>query len=359
MASYFLKSGNTFSVSSKEAMDLHEALPVGNYVVKQNPMTKQFYLESIDSFEIKGKLYGKTTRHAERIISTFKDRSASTGVMLTGEKGSGKTLLTKKISILAAQEDIPTIVINAPWTGDGFNSFMQAIEQPCLVLFDEFEKVYDKDDQEAILTLLDGVYPSKKLFLLTCNDKWRVDSHMRNRPGRIFYMIDFKGLEQEFIIEYCNDNLNAKQHIEKICAIASMFDQFNFDMLKALVEDMNRYNEEPHEVLSLLNAKPEFSGKSDFIVELQVNGLDIPKEDTAKQWTGNPLMDNIHLDYKEYSGEKDEDGDLDWEWEDANFTSSHLIKVDAKQGKFVFVNGTARVVLTKAPEKYTYNLAAL
>ena len=121
MASYFLKSGNTFSVSSKEAMDLHEALPVGNYVVKQNPMTKQFYLESIDSFEIKGKLYGKTTRHAERIISTFKDRSASTGVMLTGEKGSGKTLLTKKISILAAQEDIPTIVIKAPWTGDGFS----------------------------------------------------------------------------------------------------------------------------------------------------------------------------------------------------------------------------------------------
>jgi ATPase family associated with various cellular activities (AAA) len=359
MASYFLKSGNTYTVSSKEAMDLHETLPAGNYVVKQNPMSKQFYLEQIDSFEIKGKLYGKTTRHADRIINTFLERGSSTGVMLTGEKGSGKTLLTKKISILGAEQNIPTIVINAPWCGDGFNSFMQNIDQPCIVLFDEFEKVYDKEQQEAILTLLDGVYPSKKLFLLTCNDKWRVDSHMRNRPGRIFYMIDFKGLDAAFITEYCMDNLKATQHIEKICAIASMFDQFNFDMLKALVEDMNRYDEEPHEVLELLNAKPEFSGKSNFSVELQVNGLDVPKEDTAKEWSGNPLMDRIHLDYKEYSDAIDEDGDKEWDWEDANFSTSHLIKVDSKQNKFIYVNGTARLVLTKVPEKYTYNLAAL
>ena len=138
MASYFLKSGNTYTVSSKEAMDLHEQLPAGNYVVKQNPLTKQFYLEQIDSFEIKGKLYGNTTRHADRILNTFKDRGASTGVMLTGEKGSGKTLLTKQISINAALEDIPTIVINSPWHGDPFNSFMQNINQPCVILFDEF-----------------------------------------------------------------------------------------------------------------------------------------------------------------------------------------------------------------------------
>ena len=52
---------------------------------------------------------------------------------------------------LAAQ-DVPTIVINAPWKGDKFNTFIQAIEQPCAILFDEFEKVYDRDDQEKILT---------------------------------------------------------------------------------------------------------------------------------------------------------------------------------------------------------------
>ena len=363
MASYFLKSGNTYSVSSKEAMDLHDYLPAGNYVVKQNPMTKQFYLEVIDSFEIKGKLYGNTTRHADRILNTFKDRGSSTGVMLTGEKGSGKTLLTKRISINAAAEGIPTIVINSPWCGDPFNSFMQNIDQPCIVLFDEFEKVYDKEQQEAILTLLDGVYPSKKLFLLTCNDKWRVDQHMRNRPGRIFYMIDFKGLDVDFVREYCEDNLLNKDHIQAVCNISSIFNQFNFDMLKAMVEDMNRYGETPQEVIKLLNAKPEFSSEVKFDVTLQVKGIDIEAGDLGtKQWNGNPLTDELEISWKNYEDEADTDvptltseakaGARDWNWDYSCFTPQNLLKVDSANSKFIFMNDEGeRLVLTRSKEK--------
>ena len=164
------------------------------------------------------------------------DRDASTGVMLTGEKGSGKTLLAKNVSFEAAKQGIPTIIINAAWCGDAFNSLIQSIEQPAIILFDEFEKVYDKDDQQQILTLLDGVFPSKKLFVLTCNDKWRVDVHMRNRPGRIYYMLDFAGLDHDFIRDYCADNLKAQEHTEAVCKISSLFDEFNFDMLKALID---------------------------------------------------------------------------------------------------------------------------
>ena len=363
---YFLKSGNTFTVSSKEAMDLHDFLPAGNYVVKQNPMNKQFYLEEIDSFEIKGKLYGNTTRHADRILNTFKDRGSSTGVMLTGEKGSGKTLLTKKISMLAAEEGIPTIVINASWCGDNFNSFMQNIDQPCIVLFDEFEKVYNKEEQEAILTLLDGVYPSKKLFLLTCNDKWRVDQHMRNRPGRIFYMIDFKGLDVDFVREYCEDNLLNKEHINSVCNISTIFNQFNFDMLKAMVEDMNRYGETPQEVIRLLNAKPEFSSEVKFDVSIQVKGIDIDAGNLGtKQWNGNPLTDEAEISWKNYDDEEAEaDSDVptlastgkvvsrDWNWDYACFSPKDLIKVDSANQKFIFVNEDGeRLVLTRSKER--------
>ena len=353
--SYFLKSGNTFRVSSKEAMDLHEQLPAGNYVIKKDPFDNLF-LESIDAFEIKGKRYGDNVRNTERIFGTFMDRPSSTGVMLAGEKGSGKSLLAKAIAIKAANEGVPTIVINAPWAGDKFNSFIQSIEQPCVILFDEFEKVYDSESQEAILTLLDGVFPSKKLFVLTCNDKWRVDQHMRNRPGRIYYMVDFKGLTQDFIIEYCQDNLNNKSHIEKICQIASLFTEFNFDMLKALVEEMNRYNESPADALKMLNAKPEFdSGSTKYTISVSVKGVPVdPDLLERKHWTGNPLQSTIRLDYKDCdtSDGAIAIGDDDWDWGTFKFTQVDLKKIDSNSGMFVFVNEQDEALtLTKVQEK--------
>lgn len=354
--SYFLKSGNTFKVSTKAALDLHEHLPVGTYTVGFDKMSGSFYLEQIENFEIKGKIYGTSNRNADRILRTFLDRPASTGVMLTGEKGSGKTLLTKQIAVEAAQKwSIPTIVINQPWCGEGFNAFMQIIEQPTIVLFDEFEKVYDRDDQEKMLTLLDGVYPSKKLFLITCNDKWRVDAHMRNRPGRIFYMLDFKGLDIEFIREYCEDNLKAKEHIEKICSISALFSEFNFDMLKALVEEMNRYGETPTEALRMLNAKPEFSDESKYKVQLQIEGVDLDEKlMETQEWHGNPLTKGVNLDYKVFENLGTEEEE--WDWRGVRFTAQDLKQVDANSGKFVFMNETgARLVLTKVKEKgYRY-----
>jgi hypothetical protein len=73
---YFLKSGTRFNVSTKEAMDLHDKLPVGTYTVKFDKMAGCFYLEAIESFEVKGKIYGDTVRNTDRILNTFDDRTA-------------------------------------------------------------------------------------------------------------------------------------------------------------------------------------------------------------------------------------------------------------------------------------------
>lgn len=345
--SYFIRNGNQFDVASEEALDIHNKLPVGNYIVKERPMGGPMYLEMVDAFTPIKKLYGNTTRHAERIINTYLDRGTSTGVLLNGEKGSGKTLLARQLSIDCAALEIPTIIINAPWTGDKFNKFIQDIDQKCMILFDEFEKVYDSNEQEVILTLLDGVFPSSKLFVLTCNDKWRIDSHMRNRPGRIFYMIDFKGLDSQFITEYCEDNLKNKEHIERVCQVGSMFAQFNFDMLKALIEEMNRYDETPREALAMLNAKPEFAGSSNFKLEFRVNGKLIDDDSCdPNQWSGNPLMvERIHTSYD--TDPTDDDSD----WKRHIFSSSDLVHVMPKEGRFTFQQGELTVTFVREAEK--------
>lgn len=348
---YFLKQGNTFRVSKKEAMDIRENLPAGNYVIKKDEMSGQLFLEAIDKFEIKGKVYGDTHKRADRILYAFGDRPSTTGVMLTGEKGSGKTLLAKMLSVKGYDQGIPTIVINAPWCGDQFNAFIQSIEQPVIVVFDEFEKVYDEQEQEQMLTLLDGVYPTKKLFVLTCNDKWRVNSHMRNRPGRVYYSLEYKGLEEAFIREYCQDNLKAKEHIDKVVGIAGTFDQFNFDMLKALVEEMNRFNETPQDAMIMLNARPEYGNDSRYKIKLLINGEEI--KDTSyeeKEWQGNPLNRPVHISYKAI--EVDEDGEEDWNWESVRFVPAELKKIDGGGSNYVFVNAEgAQLVLAKVREK--------
>lgn len=351
---FYIKNNTSFRVADNPGSEVFDQLPVGTYIIDQD-MHGNYYLNLIEDFVQPGKIYGNTLRHADRILRTFQDRPNSTGVMLSGEKGSGKSLLAKTLSTNARAAGISTIVINRPWSGDSFNKLMQDIQQPVIVLFDEFEKVYGEGDQEAILTLFDGMFPTKKLFVLTTNDKWRIDRHMRNRPGRIYYMLEFKGLEVDFIQEYCQENLRNPDHIDGVMKMATLFSEFNFDMLKAMVEEMNRYNETAQEVMAMLNTKPEYSDSVEYDVQMTVGGVPVDDDNLSdRRWRGNPMVQSVSNSYFHITG-KDSDGDDEGDWKPISMTPKHLKSVDGKTGRFVFQNGQACIVLTrKRPEVYNY-----
>jgi len=239
-------------------------------------------------------------------------------------------------------------------------------------MFDEFEKVYNSEEQEHLLTLLDGMYSTKKLFMLTSNDKWRVDSHMRNRPGRIFYMVNFTGLDEAFIREYCYDNLlSDTKTVDTIVSIASVFGAFNFDMLKALIEEMMRYNETPQEAMRILNVKAEFDGGTTYSVEIYKGDRKADRT-SPSVWNGAPLSTKeININWRFLAKKKkagstevsttlansissnDDEEDV---WGDEDFTSDNLVKFNNKTGQFIFEkNGVTLILMKETPRYFNFD----
>lgn len=248
----FLQSGDVFKVSDNLRTVTHDLLPGGVYLLEQNIFG--FYLKLKGEQPNPSKIYGSVIGTSERIINSFNDRvGKTTGVLLTGEKGSGKTMLMNHLSSTLAKDGIPTIIINHAYKGDDFNTFISSIKQPAMLSFDEFEKVYDESDQEQILTLMSGLFETHKLVVLTVNNEAGVNKHMRNRPGRLFYRIRYNGVEEAAIRQYCEDRLTNKDHIDDVVALADSIMGFNFDMLVCLVEEMNRYNEPVGTAVKLMN----------------------------------------------------------------------------------------------------------
>ena len=179
-------------------------------------------------------------------------------------------------------------------------------------------------------------------------------------------MLDFTGLDVEFITEYCSENLNDKSQIEHVCKVSTMFAEFNFDMLKALCEEMNRYNESAQEAIKMLNAKPQTDDGGEYKVILTINGKEFCDDDVwPHTWNGNPLSkEKFSITHYGDGPDGHEQGSTaggdqavpmpvssnsrSTPYEDGSqnyqFTYLNLKKVDSTTGSFTYVNDTGVAV---------------
>lgn len=217
-------------------------IPAGVWLVKFDQQRGEFFLTQQDPMSLPSKTYGTTNKRADKILKTFMSRKdRNTGVLLTGNKGSGKTLLTKETCIKAMKIGMPVLIITDPFVGTTFFEYMNGITQPCVVLIDEFEKVYRREEeQNGLLSLLDGTGANNKLFLLTSNSE-NVSEFLLSRPSRLFYHWRYGKLEEDVLVGYCKDNLTDQKHLKNLTTLWGVSSDMSFDVLQSIVEELNRY----------------------------------------------------------------------------------------------------------------------
>lgn len=242
-----------------------DKLPPQIYSVAFHPMMGYSLNVIKDTLELPTKIYGGAMARAEKCLKTYQNRSTSTGILLTGDKGTGKTLqMALLANKMVLELELPVIMVNQAYTGSQFTDFIESIGECCLI-FDEFGKMYkanpqkrseaeaDAPSQGSLLSLMDGVDKTKRLIILTENSKYDVNEFMLNRPSRIYYHFKYKKLEEESITGFCEDNKISSNIIEEIIELSRRSVIFSFDMLQSIVEEHLRYKQPIKELIPDLN----------------------------------------------------------------------------------------------------------
>jgi len=236
-----INTGRNFSITD-DSLKTYDQLPTGVYTVRFSQF-KGFYLELHAPMEVKEeKIYGVHQVKVDKVLRSFKAFNRNLGVILSGDKGIGKSMFARLLSIEANKKDIPLIIVEE--YVPGIASFIEDIQQEVVVLFDEFEKTFagtsDNDPQASMLSLFDGVAQGKKLFVITCNEIKQLNDYLINRPGRFHYHFRFDYPSAEEIKQYLTDKLDVVYHNEINNVISfSRKVNLNYDCLRAISFELN------------------------------------------------------------------------------------------------------------------------
>lgn len=220
-----------------DGIESFDQLPPRSYRVGFNDQTG-FYLTNADDVKNIEKVYGDLNAKADKVFNAYEHSTRSIGVLMSGEKGIGKTMLARILCERANAMGLPVIIVS--FARGGIAQFLGSITQPAMILFDEFEKMFsgrdgDAGDQPEMLSLLDGLYNSKWLFCFTCNHIGRISDYMLGRPGRIHYHFKFTNPSKNDIEAYLKDNIPEDKWDQIIEVVNySNYARVNYDALRAI-----------------------------------------------------------------------------------------------------------------------------
>jgi hypothetical protein len=153
------------------------------------------------NFNVPERLYGSNQEFLELLYDDWRSTEGATGAMLFGNKGCGKTVLAEALANKSLIADIPVFMVDSCIPPGMIKAAVMACPGGAMVMFDEFEKIYDEDDQKKLLTLFSDSDLKKILFIMTVNEASGINNFLINRPGRIKYWIQYRGIEDQVVVE--------------------------------------------------------------------------------------------------------------------------------------------------------------
>ena len=277
------------------------------YSVKQDPQTGELYLNSTGKkFEFDFKLYGLKSNLIERAVKYYNNSKGNLGVLLNGVKGTGKTITGK---ILANELNLPIIIVGNKY--GGLINLISQIDSDVIIMIDEYEKIFSDattrynpstgDDEvkedATLLSLMDGVFSNsyRRTFILTTNEIW-LNENMINRPGRIRYKETFEDLEFETINEIIDDLLIHKNYKDEIIEYVKTLKLITVDILKAIITEVNIFNEPPIKACVSMNL--EFLTNTYSAYQIDENGDKALLEKEISLRTYEGFMYDIQRNYR-------------------------------------------------------------
>lgn len=241
-----VNAGSRYQIYGED-VKTYKRLPLMSFEICFNKMAG-FYLSSRSDLAInEEKIYGNHEVKVNKVFNSFKHSDRNLGVILSGQKGIGKSLFARILSHQAIEDGYPVLLANTYMPG--IADFISSIEQEVVVIFDEFEKNFASNvegrvgpsPQEEMLSLFDGLDNGKKLFVITCNKVDRLNTYLLNRPGRFHYHFKITYPTEEEIVEYLTDKVD-KKYVDGIKDIVNFSRTVNmtYDYLRAIAFELNQ-----------------------------------------------------------------------------------------------------------------------
>lgn len=248
----FIKVGDEITVKPKLDGISYNLINNKVYDLEYNRMQGISYLKENGDLNMPKKLYKleEDNDFINRILSYFNSDNSgkTTGVLLAGTKGTGKTMLSKRIAL---ESNLPIIVVANDYPANRLVSFFKHFTTPVVVMFDEIEKNAYWWETKDLLGFLDGVEAtSKKLVLMTCNKTDQIDDNFFDRCSRVRYLKEYEANSNSMFVRYMAEDKGVKNIDEVVNFIIEHMEVKSFDNISAFLDEVVLFENTPLDKLA-------------------------------------------------------------------------------------------------------------